>query len=175
MLGSSIKRWRGSVTRQKMRKWKFKKKKIGLGLERCFFLSFFSRFYCACIESWSIRHFCAQHVILYFLCYVYIHHTARHQENYLMPNSFPRVRKYGRSTGSSDQCCRTHPRGVWTWDSRDQEKTYQVSKTGRRSRWSKGRAPSRVFTLSNSAMPLFLPASKSSTRHPDREQLGLSL
>ena len=37
--------------------------------------------YSWCIESWWIRHFCAQHVISYFSYHAYIHHT-RHQVKY---------------------------------------------------------------------------------------------
>ena len=150
-----------------------KKEKIGSRIEMVSFLSFFLKIYCACIESWWIRHFCAQHVISYFSYHACIHHT-RHQVKYLMPNSFPRVRKYERSIGSSDQYRGTRPRGVWTRDLRDQERTCQVGKADRTPHWSKGRASSRVPTLSDSTIPSFWPASKSSTKHPDRKQRGLS-
>ena len=75
---------------EKMRKWEFKKKReIGLRIDIVSFLSFFLKVYCACIESWLIKHFFARHVISYFLCHACMHHT-KHQVKYFFPNLFPR-------------------------------------------------------------------------------------
>ena len=90
-------------------------KKMWLGLDRCFlFCRFFSKFHLAYFDNkaWLIRHFWAWHIIPYFLYHACIHHT-KNQVKYLMPNLFPKVKKYGRPIGSSNRCHRKHSRRIW--------------------------------------------------------------
>ena len=82
--------------------WKKLKKKNWIRLEVCFFLSMSSNF-CAHFDNkaWLIEHFWAWHIIPHFLYHACIHHTKQ-QVKYLMPNLFPKVKKYERSMGSSN-------------------------------------------------------------------------
>ena len=46
----------------------------------------------------------------------------------LIPNSFPKVRKYGRPMESLNQCRREHPRRIRTQHLRDKRMTSQIDR-----------------------------------------------
>ena len=134
---------------------KIYKKICGLGLDRCFlFCCFFSKFHRAYFDNkaWLIRHFWAWHIISYFLYQGCIHHT-KHQVKYLMPNLFPKVKKYGRPMGSSNRCHRKHSRRIWARCSRDKGMIGQIDKFARRPYQDRGSVSSRPITLAKSIGP----------------------
>ena len=120
-----IKDDRDNVTRWK----KFRKKRCGLRLNRCFlFCCFFSKFHRAYFDNkaWLIS--MTHHSTFLVSC---MHHT-KHQVRCLMPNLFPKVKKYGRLMGNSNRCHRKHPRRIWAWYPRDKGTTGQTDKFAQR-------------------------------------------
>ena len=133
---------------------KFTKKRNGL--DRCFpFCRFFLRFlYCAYFDNkaWLIRHFWAWHIIPYFSYHACMHHK-KHQVRCLMPNLFPKIKKYGRPMGSLNRCHRKNSRRIWAWYSRDKGTTDQTDKFAWRPYQDWGSASSRPVTLAKSTGP----------------------
>ena len=69
------KKWSGKCDSTK--KWvKIENTKIWIGLRCVSFFLFLQDFVCACFgnKSWSVKPFCAQHLISYFSCYACMHH-----------------------------------------------------------------------------------------------------
>ena len=131
---------------------KFAKKDYGLRLDRCFlFCRFSSNLHRAYFnnKAWLIRHFLARHIIPYFLYHACIHHT-KHQVKYLMPNLFPKVKKYGRPIGSSNRCHKKHSRRIWARYPRDKGTTGQIDNFARRPYQDRDSASSRPVTLAKS-------------------------
>ena len=116
--------------------------------------SFLSKLHCAYFENktWLIRHFWAWHIISYFLYHACIHYT-KHQVKYLMPNLFPKVKKYGRPIGSSNRCHRKHSRRIRARHSGDKRTIDQADKFVWRPYQDRGSTSSRPITFSKSAGP----------------------
>ena len=134
----------------------YKKKICGLGLNRCFlFCRFFSKFHRAYFDNkaWLIRHFWAWHIIPYFLYHACMHHT-KHQVKCLMPNLFPKVKKYGRPFGSSDHRHREYSRRMQAWHPRGEGTFGQIDKFVWRPYQDWSSASSRPVTFSKSTGPL---------------------
>ena len=138
-----IKDDRDSVTQQENL---LEKKKMNLRLEMVFFLPFSLKVYCACIKSWSVKSFCAQYIISYLSCHACMHHT-RHQVKCLMPNSFPKVKKYGRPMGISDRCHKKHSRRIWARHPIDKRAASHIDKFVRRPHPNRDGAFPRSVTL----------------------------
>ena len=153
-----IKDDRDSVTQ-----WENLQKRCGLRLDRCFLCCrFSSKFHRAYFDNEArlIGHFWAWHVISYFSYHACMHHT-RHQVRCLMPNLFPKVKKYGRPMGNSNRCHRKHSRRIWAQYPRDKGTIGQTDNFARRPYQDRGSASSRPVTLAKSTGP--------STIHPDYE------
>ena len=78
-----------------------------------------------------------------------------------MSNVFPKVKKYERLMGSSNQRHRKHPRRIWAQYPRDKGTIDQIDKFARRPYHDRGSASSRPVTLAKSTGP--------STIRPDYE------
>ena len=101
-----------------------------------------------------------EHDKSYFSYHVCIHHI-RYQVKYLILNLFPKVKKYGRPMGSSNQCHGEHPKRIRTWHPRDKGTTGQIDKLVWEPHQNRGDASSRPITFAKSIGP--------STIHPDYE------
>ena len=148
-----IKDDRDSVTRLKNENWK--KWKIRSKLRCASFFLVFKRF-CAFLDnkSWLIRHLghnmsCHTSRVMH-ACIICI---AIHQVKCLMPNLFSKVKKYGWSMGSSNQCHREHPGRIRAWHPRDKGLTGQIEKFVWRPHQNRGSASSRPITLAKSTGP----------------------
>ena len=78
---------------------------------------------------------------------------ARHQVRYLMPNLFPKVKKYGRPFGSSDQRHREYSRRMQTWHPRGKGTSSQVDKFVRRPHQNTDGAFPRSIIIAKSTGP----------------------
>ena len=88
-----------------------------------------------------------------FNIFVSCMHHARHQVKYLMLNLFPKVKKYGRPIGSSNQCHREHPGKIRARHPRDKGTIGQTDKFVWRPCQDQGNASSRLVTLAKSTGP----------------------
>ena len=94
-----------------------------------------------------------------------MHHTHnKNQVKYLMPNLFPKVKKYGRPMGSLGRCHRKQWRRIQARHSRDKRTIRQIDKFVWRPYQDRGSASSRPITLAKSTGP--------STFHPDNETIN---
>ena len=78
---------------------------------------------------------------------------AIHQVKYFMSNLFPKVKKYGRPIGSSNQCHREHLRRIRTRHPRDKGTIGQTDKFVWRPYQDRDSASSRPVTLAKSTSP----------------------
>ena len=131
-------------------------KRSRFGLDRCFpFCHFLSlSFYCAYFgnKAWLIGYFWAWHIIPYFLYHACMHHT-KHQVRYLMSNLFPKVKKYGRPFGSSDQRHKEYSRRMQAWHPRGEGTSGHIDKSVRRPHQNTDSTFPRSITLAKSTGP----------------------
>ena len=78
---------------------------------------------------------------------------TRHQVKCLMPNLFPKVKKYGRSIGSSNRFHREYPERIRARYPRDKGTIGQTNKFVWRLYQDQGGASSRPITLTKSTGP----------------------